>query len=227
MLNFIKDIFSTSNFIVDLLEVDERSVLMAKSSHGLSNYLVCEMDEIQNAQIETFSEHLYELAFSSDKWSSHQFKNTILVILFMRDEERYQEDDYSRAYQEVEENKYLFKKHVLSFTTVELNELKDSHKKSALGLVDFLNDQISSHDQFRTFKNNEAFLSGFGLLLKIFIKLPFLSLKIKNLSFSLVAEEISKNVKEKKLEDIQKFALSFKKDLSMEQFLKNMDKLID
>lgn len=96
-------------------------------------------------------------------------KNTTIILCVKNDTDLQDSAIVSR----IEEDKYLFKKNILFYASSEVDELNtlfDSNYSENKA-----NEILRSDGCFETIQNNRS--SGYALLARLFIKLPFLSLQ--------------------------------------------------
>lgn len=96
-------------------------------------------------------------------------KNTDLILLFRLDSltelGRYEDGIF-----DIEENAYSLKKHVLYYTSTELDELNQY-----LNLGRSLDDVLTTPEFFNRYKRNPTEETAFSLACRLYVKLPFLS----------------------------------------------------
>lgn len=120
-------------------------------------------------------------------------KNTTL-ILCIRNDTGLQDTSIVSS---IEEDKYLFKKNILFYSSSEIDELDSLFDRQYT--QDKANAIMRSEDCFDTITNNRP--SGYALLTRLFIKLPFLSLQnhqvdLENLSLIIQNEARTHNITE-------------------------------
>lgn len=100
-------------------------------------------------------------------------KNTDLVLLFKLDSlaelHQYEHDIF-----DIEENAYSLKKHVLYYTTSELELLKQYLK-----LGESIETLVTTPDSFNHYKHNPTEETAFSLACRLYVKLPFLAVPAK------------------------------------------------
>lgn len=100
-------------------------------------------------------------------------KNTDLVILFKLDELTDLPQQEHSIF-DIEENAYSLKKHVLYYTTKELDQLKQYFDRG-----EDIDSLISSSEAFTDYKENPNEETAFSLTCRLFVKLPFLAAPIQ------------------------------------------------
>lgn len=96
-------------------------------------------------------------------------KNTDLVILF-RLGSLAELHQHEHNIFDIEENAYSIKKHVLYYTTAELEELK-----LYLTQGENIETLVTNSDYFNRYKKNTSEETAFGLVCRLYVKLPFLA----------------------------------------------------
>ncbi|WP_412474175.1 hypothetical protein [Halobacteriovorax sp. YZS-1-1] len=215
MIKFLTNVFSEYGFESVGFSVEKKKAVLFKSNSGFSNYVVIEsasLDEFLNRE---FYDCVYSSVSELVPWDNQQLKNTTLILVHLNDdvlgEENDDDDLKSRynvidKYQLVEENKYIFKKHIFSYTTYELNSLITEFES----LIDqdftgFVKNQVLNSIKFSEFKNQKEYLGWYGLLLKILIKLPFIKISSKGDFYYDVTSEIQDGIEEENLQRYQSF----------------------
>lgn len=166
-----------------------------KSVSGMSSYFVVGLDSIDNFDRD-FVESLYDKLTKYEAWKEEDLKNTVLVVTHKLCEENI--DDYSVMYQEIEEDKFMFKKHVFSFTEYEMEDLANKIDEFD-DVKEFVLNAISDTGSFSNYKSGINEIGWYSLLLKVLIKLPFISLTNQELSFESIEENINKGISDKNL----------------------------
>ena len=100
--------------------------------------------------------------------------------------------DNSRLFSQIldiEEDPYIFRKYILYFTEDELAELGDLIKKERFN--SFITNNASEASFFDEYKNSDTMFSGYSLLYRLMIKLPFLEIKSREETL----DDLKKNMK--------------------------------
>jgi hypothetical protein len=136
---------------------------------------------------------LDEIIKQSDFINEAYEKNTTLILCIRNNTDLQDTSIVSN----IEEDKYLFKKNILFYSSSEIDELNTLFDGEYT--QDKANAIMRSEDCFDTIKNNRP--GGYTLLARLFIKLPFLSLQshqvdLENLSLIIHNEAINQNIVE-------------------------------
>jgi hypothetical protein len=231
VISFLLEVFKEYGFEASLFETGKYPSVLFKNSSGFSNYIVIESSNLVECSENTFYDLIYDSVSSLDSWKGKDLKNTILVIAHSndeilstdnsRDEEKLNlKIDLVQEHQLVEEDKYIFKKHIFSYTSYELNSL--SAELLTIGpnsFKEFVRLKASDTKEFSNFKNNNEYLSWYGLLLKILIKLPFIEISSKGDFFYDVSKEINEGIKLSGLSSSRSFLSKFSIDDDVEDLL--------
>lgn len=83
---------------------------------------------------------------------------------------------------QIEEDPFDFKKYVLLYTKSEVDELQNTWKQSEIDLIPFLNQFLYKEGSFAEYKQHMV-PSVYGLVARLFIKIPFMKLEVKERTF--------------------------------------------
>lgn len=174
-----------------------------------------------NKLIEYDFNSIYSYVKSIKDYKAYMEKNTSLVVLLETTE---RDSNFNRKVFDIEENKYNFKKYVITYTQDQLEQLQDIDSQEG-DLLKKTNEIIYDKDEFIEFKSNPMEDSLYNIVSKLYIKLPFLKLNPKEEKISsleddikdkfLLYEEIDKNI----VKEIISLNDKDLKDLSEEKIL--------
>lgn len=116
---------------------------------------------------------------------------------------------------EIEENVYQFKKYILYYSEGESELLNGKNFQD-------LQNTLSNHSDFKEYKNNPLKPSLYSLAARIFIKLPFLEMPIKNEEILPIEMQIENLVKEKELDLLYNILNSFNNVSANENLIKEL-----
>ncbi|MEZ8095797.1 ABC-three component system middle component 1 [Photobacterium swingsii] len=170
MKTLINDTFILNGFIPQQIN---DFTLYSSHDQNLKNYwlvLECNPSYIMSKQSE-----LIDLCINEAKDPTVE-KNINIICLWKIDEFS---DDINKSIQELEEDPYFFKKHVLSFTQKELNGLNEELKN--ISLQDLLGEHLTSPEVFEKYKEEYGRETWQSLLYRIAIKASFIKTNKKNL----------------------------------------------
>lgn len=155
--------------------------------------LVNQSDENVKVTLEDISEYLFETIINYGNVERYFGKNSTLIIC-------HRENQIERMTTlSLEEDLYNFKKNVIAYTEKELHGLVIYLKQKKLisltneTLRNIINENNGSH--FVKFKENkESNIDYYSLLMKVFLKLPFLTYETQDKGLSKINEEIDKEL---------------------------------
>ena len=133
-----------------------------------------------NKLIEYDFNNIYSYIKNSEYYSNYMDKNTSLIILLEFDDfnSMLNNSMLNKCIFDIEENKYNFKKYVITYSKNQLKELQIVDKLEG-SLLENINKVIYSREDFTDFKLNPTEDSIYSLISKLYIKLPFLRLSPK------------------------------------------------
>jgi hypothetical protein len=155
----------------------------------MSNFIIFStsyLEEVNEDLINSISSTLK----SEPLWKIERLKNTTLLILFKKLEI---ERGYQELCQKVEEDKYGFKKVVLDYNGPQSEELIDVLKKRKI-TNELLNDLVNDSKRFKDFSSENNLTSYYELLLKVFVKLPFLTIRNTNSNFEILKDTLNQKL---------------------------------
>ncbi len=123
-------------------------------------------------------------------------KNTDLILLYKRNDLHLTKSDEASLYA-IEEDSYSFKKQVLYYTNKEMELINSeirNHNQS----------WIHNREEFVRYRNNPEIESGFNLLIRLYIKLPFLAVPVAHDSMLDIAELANEMLQEQGLLELSK-----------------------
>lgn len=183
MIKIINNILSNNGYeLVDIQLPDDRHnifLFCPRTDHAKEEYFVTiqlnnESDELAKELLENSAEELFEIIRNSGKVESYFIKNCTLFIC--HDETRIKRETIFT----LEEDPYNFKKNVITYFPSELSDLKNYLEKnniteiSNLTISEIINSQ--NGQLFLNFKKNHNNIQNYySLILKIALKLPFIT----------------------------------------------------
>ncbi|CAI3100100.1 hypothetical protein MWMV2_MWMV2_01074 [Acinetobacter oleivorans] len=152
-------------------------------------------DDAKNI-LENKADELFDLIFSSNIVSPFFKKNCTLILC-----QEYSKIERSTIFQ-IEEDPYNFKKNVIVYSENELNSLKDYlSKDNNISLTnEKINQIINSNNgsDFLNFKSNQEKTDNYySLIIKIILKLPFITYIPQEQDLENLEEEIYNSLSEK------------------------------
>ncbi|MGK4118324.1 ABC-three component system middle component 1 [Lysinibacillus capsici] len=191
--------------ISDYSIVDEQDKLLNKSifvkNPVRKNYylvLFLEEEQMLNQILEQQGNYFYLLKefFGEDP---NIEKNTNLLILL---ESKSVSD---KLVFNLEENPYYFRKYILKYSDIELEELVGQYSNDIRqkGLITVFNEIINNVDLFEEFKKNPDVDSLYNFITTIFIKVSVLGLNVENKKIESLRIMIDQALEKKKLTNIK------------------------
>lgn len=213
MIEILRRIFIETGFQWTELEITKFGIIKSafailEGSNRCYYFLI-----LQSSQIDPFlNDEVYlelaELLKGIEGYNAKTTdKNTYLLLVqevsstdFMTGSDP---DNLKLSYFRIEENPYLFKKHVLFFASSQLGALSNAMNKESKSTNAFLHDHLISSEEFRSFfKNPTKAGSYYGIVSQLFIKLPFLKVEPQTgVGYSL-QDQIEKTMKDEELLDL-------------------------
>lgn len=117
---------------------------------------------------------------------------------------------------QIEEDPFDFKKYVLMYSQSEVDELHSDWERSEMSMIPFLNHYLYEDGKFTRFKNRTA-TPAYNLVTRLFIKVPFLKLHVKERTFEDLQEVIRESLQED-LTDLRDRLL----EVSPDEFIKEL-----
>lgn len=144
-----------------------------------------------NKLIELDFNNIYSYIKNSEYYNNYMDKNTSLIILLEFDNfnSMLNNSILNKCIFDIEENKYNFKKYVITYSKNQLKELQKIDKLDG-SLLENINEVIYSIEDFTDFKSNPTEESLYSLISKLYIKLPFLRLNSKEEQISSLKDRI-------------------------------------
>lgn len=198
LINILDDIFTDSKFIKNEVSFGEYSCFfyhnLSKSDFFIlldkNNVTSDELILLEEAGLNELDEMLKQHATIAEAYA----KNTTLVLCVNSNEEIEKHDIISS----IEEDKYLFKKNIIFYSESEVVELQGLFNES------YTHEQANLILQARgLFENLKIYKnSGYALLTRLFIKLPFLHLEMQHVDLENLSEIIEQEAQEKNVENL-------------------------
>lgn len=185
MRKVLESIFATNKFkSYSLKESKETSIYLSDGNR--TNFFIHETFDLA-AIDDTFINTLVTKIKAEEYWKTELIKNTVILFLFNSTESNsvYLQNQIQR----IEEDKYGFKKYVLDFSSPQLQELLTVIKNDELDSSS-LNKLLADKTRFNGFAKEKSLTSYYELLLKIFIKLPFLKLETATGNFESLESQL-------------------------------------
>lgn len=215
MIDLIRKLLIETEFE---LENDEVGLF----SYNISNnifYVIRNYNSIEEFRQNIYKDQDYFFDLISIKHNGNEMKKNTSFLILVKLNDPKEKKDIQSLILELEEDKYYFKKYIMTYTNEEILDFKEK-TKGYKNSVDFVKKSLNNDDNFEEFKINNT-LSFYSLILKLYIKIPHLSYKNifeKNQIEDLLIT-IEKKLKENSLDDY------YKKISTIEE--SDIDKYID
>ncbi|WP_026882463.1 ABC-three component system middle component 1 [Clostridium akagii] len=167
MINIISDLLKLTEFIIDkennfAINNKKRMFYVYKNYNGIKEFKE-KVYEDQNK--------LYDYITGLENGSEIK-KNTSFIVLIKLNENS-EKNNIQEEILDLEEDKYFFKKYVITYINDEVNSFYNKLKEFD-NIINFMEKNLNDKDKFEKFKvSNEV--SYYSLILKIYIKIPHLS----------------------------------------------------
>lgn len=188
-MELIKDLFSEKGFETYHygFEFSDQKSFFAASKLRKEYYIIefledINFDQFSQSYIEKCDDYFIKMK-KTEYYKPTMDRNTSLVY-FIKVPELNNSNNRTLS-QKIEEDPYYFKKYVLFYTKKQYNELTkelEHHKQSKLeqSIVNFFNHQVNKPKLFDKYRENPHENSSYNLLIRLFIKIPFLCYQPEN-----------------------------------------------
>ncbi|MNW44345.1 hypothetical protein D3C74_215750 [compost metagenome] len=198
MKEIISKVFNESDFSIRSMRDSTIDHFFASSNNDrVSYFLVVFIKESQTElNIDTLNSN-YDLIKKLETGYDNQMdKNLSMVICYKRDSLSIDENINRKIFQ-IEEDPYFFKKYVFTYTELQL-QLVSHNLKGHKSYLEYLYGIINEPTYFHEHKEKPYTETEYNFVSKLFIKLPFLSLRGLNRD---TIEDLPKTI-QKKLVDL-------------------------
>lgn len=143
------------------------------------------------------------------KVKEKDLEKNISLIICLKKEQGIEALDINKVL-EIEEDPYYFKKYILDYTQSELEQLIENYfiKQENIRIEDILLNIISDNNMYERYRKKQKNGQVYSLVSKIYMKIPFLKLKINQKS-SLISlqKDIDESLDEKDLLSVKNIML--------------------
>ncbi|OME93493.1 hypothetical protein BK124_24585 [Paenibacillus amylolyticus] len=215
MIHFMRDLFIENKFNIvepEFLEGKPGFMAIKLDPSKLGFFLV--LFENEDVNFEKFNELINQYFMDLKRlpigYDRRMDKNFTLIICLNRAAFTYNET-LNRSIFEVEEDPYHFRKLVLPYADVEVQEFNEFYRNNGItnGLYNLLNDK----EKFYDFKKHPVESTAFHLTTRLFIKLPFLQYKGQEEELAILSITIDHRLKYLELYSLRNSALNLTKKL--------------
>jgi len=236
MIQFIKSIFIDTGFQIDDKVVgfnEHYQMFFAKriGSDKFDFYLTIAIEEekLQLEQLERMFDEVLEQILHTQNYPGVD-KNLSLLLIVERKFIQYT-DEFNKKIYDFEEDPFHFKKYILPYTFEQSNILK-AKLGSGENVVEQLDTIITNKQLFSSFKNDGEISESddaklYDLTSKIYIKLPFLKLKVNKEELPNISKEIESEISPKDKVIVNKVLGMQKEDIEWDGIQKILGVKID
>lgn len=203
MIQIIRKIFIETGFQIDNQIADSNEHYQFFFAKRIGNdkfdfYLTLAIEEkrLDLEQLEHIINEILEQILLTQKFPGVD-KNLSLLLIVERKVIQYT-DEFNRKVYDFEEDPFHFKKYILPFS-VEQSSLLNEKLNSDKNIVEQLDEIITNKQSFSSFKEDVKIIESdnaklYDLTSKIYIKLPFLKLKVKKEELRNLSKEIESEI---------------------------------
>ncbi len=216
MINFLKKIFSEKKYIEENNNTDKIYYFWKKWEYFLVHEYTKE--EIKNFFKSEKTNDLITYFDEIKKESSDIEKNTSLIILLKVDNLKNDFEELKNQIMKIEEDEYFFRKYIIVYDN------KWEKETQRINNINELNNEFKNI-KLDLFRPNNFLNSKWYIIIQLFIKLPFLEVKVESEKLINLMDEINKEIKSKKLDNFDSF---IRKELYLEwekeeDFFRNLE----
>lgn len=198
LINILDAIFTNCEFTKSEILFGEYSCFFYHNPSKSDFFILMDkeditLDELVSLEESGFSE-LDKTLKQHEAINEAYAKNTTLVLCIKSTDEIKKHDIISS----LEEDKYLFKKNIIFYSESETTELQDLFSEDYT--EEKANNILQTAGLFENLKSNKN--SGYALLTRLFIKLPFLHLEMQHVDLENLSEIIEEEAQEKVVENL-------------------------
>lgn len=199
MLNTILEaIFRNCEFIKNDISFGEYSCFFYHNISKSDFFILLDKNNLTSDELILLEKEglnaLDEMLKQHEAASEAYAKNTTLILCINSTEGIEKHDIISS----LEEDKYLFKKNIIFYSELEITELQELFGEDYT--AEKANNILQATGLFENLKSNKN--SGYSLLTRLFIKLPFLYLEMKHVDLENLSEIIEEEAQEKAVENL-------------------------
>lgn len=198
LINILDAIFSNCAFTKNEILFGEYSCFFYHNPSKSDFFILLDKNNIASGELSLLEEsglnELDEILKRHETVTDAYAKNTTLILCISSNEEIEKHDIVSS----LEEDKYLFKKNIIFYSENETDELQKLFSEDYT--LEKANSVLQTTGLFENLKSNKN--SGYALLTRLFIKLPFLHLEMQHIDLENLSEIIDQEAQTKKVENL-------------------------
>lgn len=178
-------------------------------------------EELDNLLNEDFNK-IYTEVVDSIYFNNYVSKNTTAIIFIELEDLNSASNNSSlnKKILNIEENKYNFKKNVITYTEKQAKEFQKLHNCEEDIRVS-INKVLYDKDKFVEFKKNPILDSIYNFISKLQIKIPFLALKSEEKEMESLKEKIDKQLKDLNYDKIINMIINMN-EVDIEKFIEEI-----
>lgn len=198
LINILDAIFSNCAFTKNEIIFGEYSCFFYHNPSKSDFFILLDKNNITSGELSLLEEsglnELDGILKQHETVTDAYAKNTTLILCISSNEEIKKHDIVSS----LEEDKYLFKKNIIFYSENETDDLQKLFSENYT--LEKANNILQTTGLFENLKSNKN--SGYALLTRLFIKLPFLHLKMQHVDLENLSELIAQETREKNVENL-------------------------
>lgn len=167
MINIVSDLFKLTEFIVD----EKNGFASNNKKHMFYVYKSYNNITEFRENLVQDQDNLYD--YISQLENGNEIKKNTSFIILIKLDERNEKDIIQKEILDLEEDKYFFKKYVITYLSDEVESFYKKLKEYD-NIINFLEQNLNNIEKFEEFKVKND-ISYYSLILKIYIKIPHLS----------------------------------------------------
>lgn len=193
LIELLKNIFSENDYIEHTVELEDYTLCLFSHQEKEEYFIILDKEIISNDDLKQLSLESMQSLYSNCKnlqVTNETFeKNTTLIICINNTDI---DMDFCN---QIEEDAYLFKKNILTYKDENITALETQLNNDFS--LNKLNELLNNGESFDDNKIN--IYTAYGLLIKVFIKLPFLSYRRESLELENLSETIREQANSEEL----------------------------
>lgn len=167
MINIINDLFNLTGFSVD----KENNFASNNEKHMF--YVYKNYDSITEFREKIYEDQNNLYDYIAGLHNANEIKKNTSFIVLINLNENSEKNNIQEEILDLEEDKYFFKKYVITYLNVEIDSFYRKLKEYD-NIINFISKNLNDTNKFENFKvNNE--ISYYSLILKLYIKIPHLT----------------------------------------------------
>ena len=219
MTNIIIDILNSTGFYIN----KEKNFASNEKKHMF--YVYKNYKSISEFKRNIYDDQDYLYDYISSLPNANEIKKNTSFIISIKLNENDEKNEIQEEILDLEEDKYFFKKYIITYLNSEISSFYEKLKKYN-NIIEFICKNLNDTNKFEDFKVNDE-VSYYSLILKLYIKIPHLTCKnifnqknIINLKENIIMSIQNLNPK---LEDYHKRII----DLNEDEFDIYIERILD